>query len=182
MNPFKSSNKKESNDFNKNDDIKPVYTSQFKIKSKSGEPPKKIYYEMNNEDFPELIQESQAVSKEESNKNKSLLDFKNASLKESKPVEICEELTPGWLHMKYDKKNNKILKKQIKNENYENNINGDSLFEIQVDNAINNIIERHNFFIEKYGIDNYERDYHIESYCEMSDKYEDCDYEYECEY
>jgi hypothetical protein len=180
-NPFKSANKITKCQINLQDervkcDSKHMNyrNSQFK---NSNEPPKKIYYEMNIDDFPEITSNAEVIT--ENINNKVLLDFKNASLKEADTTnEICEVLTPGWLHMKYNKNTNKFMKKEIKNDETKKNTNNKLIFEIQVNNAINSIIERQQHFIGNYGVDKYEKDYHIESYWEMSNKYDD-DYEYD---
>jgi hypothetical protein len=172
-NQFKSRNTRVEN-------RKDLYRSQFR---KENETPKKVYYEMNNEDFPELFpplslktpsevcdSNNELYNKqEESVKNSVVLDFKNASLKEVPNIEVSEKFKPGWLYMKYDKNNN-IMRKNM-NKNMENNPK--ELFENQVNNAINNIIEKHQEFIEYYGYDNYEKDYLIDNYLEMAEKYEE---------
>ncbi len=137
------------------------------------EPPKKIYFEMNNKHFPYLIK-NDSNSESESLVQNNSLDFKNASLKEVPKVKLTEKLKPGWLYMKYDKDNN--IKKFIMETKI--TLDQEALFDNKVNNAINEIIKNHYSFIENYGEDNYERDYNMESYLEMANKYSD-DYEYD---
>ena len=121
------------------------------------EPPKKIYFEMNNKHFPYLIKNdsnSESESESESLLQNNSLDFKNASLKEVPKVKLTEKLKPGWLYMKYDKDNK--IKKIIMETKI--TVDKEAFFNNQVNNAINEIIKNHYSFIENYGEDNYERD------------------------
>jgi len=162
-NQFKSRNTiRQNNDFERNRE-KMTNERPFTGFRCSNEVPKKIFFEIGNENFPTLIAETK------SNIENSCLDFKNASLKEVVKKEEKEKLKPGWLYMKYDKNNN-ILRKHIVTEKpIDNNL----LFETQLHNALNQIINNHYKFIEDYGEDNYERDYKMNSYFEMAEEYDD---------
>ena len=162
-NQFKSRNTvPPNNDFERNRE-KMMNDRPYTSFRSSNEAPKKIFFDIVNENFPTLIPETK------SNIGNSCLDFKNASLKEVVKKEENEKLKPGWLYMKYDKNNN-ILRKHIAPEKpIDNNL----LFETQVHNALNQIINNHYKFIEDYGEDSYERDYKMNSYFEMAEEYDD---------
>jgi hypothetical protein len=149
------------------------------FKSFSKDPPKKIYYEHKNEEFPELVKISNS-----DNDNKCALDYKNASLKEDEEnTENVIVYEPGWLYMKIDKSNNNILKKLVPSKINRPNISPQQQLNNLMNNAIKNMEENHNKFIENYGEDNYQRDYHIQSYYEMAEEYEEYDESsYECYY
>jgi len=137
---------------------------------KSSKPTQKIYYEHNNEDFPDLV-----IVNLDVNKSRCMLDYKNASLKEEEKPEVVEVYEPGWLYMKFERGTSHILKK------FEPKIisNNKPLISAQqhLNNSMNNVIqiieERRCKFIDSYGEDNYERDYKIDSYYEMSEDYDD---------
>jgi len=130
----------------------------------------KIYYEVKEGDFPELCNSNQL-----GNSEKCLMDFKNASLKEAPIIEETQHFEPGWLYMKYGP-NKQIMQKFIpKNDMTINttNISLQDKLNIDMNSCIEKMEERHKTFIESYGEENYERDYHIENYNEMADKYDD---------
>ena len=134
---------------------------------KTSKPTQKIYYEHNNEDFPELVIVNPDL------KIDTTLDYKNASLKEEEKPEDVEIFEPGWLYMKLENGSNNILKKYCPIIKPNKQVVSPQQ---QLNNLMNNVIqkmeERRLVFIQEYGEDNYERDYNIESYYEMSEDYE----------
>jgi len=139
---------------------------------KSSKPTQKIYYQHNNEDFPELV-----IVNSDPNIG-CTLDYKNASLKEEKPEkpekpETVEIFEPGWLYIKTQRGSNNILKKYCPPIKQNKQVISPQQ---QLNNLMNNVIqkmeERRYKFIEDYGEDTYERDYNIQSYYEMLDDYE----------
>jgi hypothetical protein len=139
---------------------------------KSSKPTQKIYYEHNNEDFPELV-----IVNSDPNIG-CTLDYKNASLKEEKPEkpekpETVEIFEPGWLYIKTQRGSNNILKKYCPPIKQNKQVISPQQ---KLNNLMNNVIqkmeERRYKFIEDYGEDTYERDYNIQSYYEMVDDYE----------
>jgi hypothetical protein len=142
----------------------------------------KQQYEFNNEEFPELIND-----KKEQQTNE--LNFKNASLKEVEILKKSDGFKEGWLYIKFDKTNNTILKKKLdilegdNTKTIMNNFQKQKFIE-KTNHSMSSIIKRHDKFIENYGIDKYYHDYKIDSYEELSEKYDDYrDYQdYEEEY
>jgi len=130
----------------------------------------KIYYEVKDGDFPELCKSGN----QSGNPEKCMMDFKNASLKEAQIIEETQNFEPGWLYMKYSSNNKKIMQKFIpKNDIISTNISLQDKLNMTMNSCIEKMEERHKTFIENYGEENYERDYHIENYNEMADKYDD---------
>ena len=170
-NPFKNS-KNKRNDTLKSESMNPVQNNRpsiFKNESVTNKNVNnKIYYEVNEEDFPELCKSNQS-----GNPEKCLMDFKNASLKEAQIIEETQNFEPGWLYMKYGS-NKKIMQKFIPKNNIINtNISLQDELNMNMNSCIEKMEERHKTFIENYGEENYERDYHIENYNEMAYKYDD---------
>jgi hypothetical protein len=147
------------------------------ISRKKDEASKKIYYEMNISDFPDLNVDNNS---ETINLKKCQLDYKNASLKEvEKEGKTIQKFEPGWTYIKNDKNTNNILKKYIKKENKENNYSFEEILNYDMNNAIEEIINRRIDYIEYYGEDRYNKDYNIEKYEEMSINYlDDIDEDY----
>jgi hypothetical protein len=134
-------------------------------------PHNKVYYEMNITDFPELNSANEKVNPE--NPEKCLMNFKNASLKEAAIIEEEEYFEPGWLYMKCANSTNQIMRKFIPVNNNMIPISFQDKLNMDMNNCIQKIEERRKTYIEYYGEDNYERDYHMEDYEEMSYKYND---------
>jgi len=151
------------------------YDSRPSFIFKSSKPIQKIYYEHNNEDFPDLV-----IVNSDVNKSGCTLDYKNASLKEEEKPDIVEKYEPGWLYMKFEKGCNHILKKIGPKINYSNKpvISVQQHLNNSMSNAIQKMEDRRYQFIEDYGEDNYDRDYRTDSYYEMAEDYDD---DYSCE-
>jgi hypothetical protein len=147
-----------------------TYDARPSFVFKSSKPTQKIYYEHNNQDFPDLV-----IVNSDLNKSGCTLDYKNASLKEEEKPDVVEIYEPGWLYMKFEKGRNHILKKIGPKINYSNKpvISVQQHLNKSMNNAIQIMEERRYQFIEAYGEDNYERDYRIDSYYEMAEDYED---------
>ena len=150
----------------RNYDIRPSFVF------KSSKPTQKIYYEHNNEDFPDLVVTSSDLN------NQCTLDYKNASLKEEEKPEEVEVYEPGWLYMKLDKSSNTILKKTGPKiiSNSKPLVSPQQQLNISMNNIIQKMEERRIRFIETYGEDNYERDYRTDSYYEMAEDYDEEQY------
>jgi hypothetical protein len=133
----------------------------------NNEAPKKTYYEMNNQDFPEL---NSNENSENNDIKKNILDYKNASLKEvEKEENKTQNFEPGWLYMKYDKNNN-ILKRFVKSDA---NTTSNYSLNNEIKCAIDKIENRRLEYIKFYGEDNYERDYCVQEYEDILNSYFD---------
>jgi len=191
MNIFKSApqNPNTINNNNNNDTSqKRSYFKSYNDKSKIKE------YNMNENDFPDLIDNSSSNSSSTSTSNENNttsefefefeLNYIKASTQEIVKIEVDKhELRPGWISLVYDENRklhideHKTKEFQNGNNNYNGDNEGDEWFHYNAFNTFNGMIHRwekyKEHYIQTYGEYEYEQLYEMVNYEKMKENEDD---------